>query len=272
MSDKRILYVSEEIEPYMPHSELARLGRMMPQTLHQKGYEIRTFMPKYGCVNERRNQLHEVIRLSGVNIIIDDNDHPLIIKVASLQPQRIQVYFIDNDDYFQKLSSDVDPIGSNRTDNDERDIFYARGTLETAKKLRWEPRIVHCDGLVSALTPIYLKELYRDDPVFHEAKIVYSVVPGTFTEPLSQRLIYKLHTDGISDEVLTEFKGMECNCNLLHKLAIAFSDGVMFHTEPDPELLAYAESKGKPVMQTTMEEVEADRYIEFYNSLTTDEA
>ena len=225
-------------------------------------------MPKYGAVNERRNQLHEVIRLSGMNIIIDDNDHPLIIKVASLQPQRIQVYFIDNDDYFQKLDTDEDAIGSNRTDNDERDIFYARGTLETAKKLRWDPRIVHCTGLVTALTPIYLRNLYADDPVFVNAKIVYSIVNDKFAEPLDRRLIYKLHSDGIPNDQLAEFQELPADCKLLHKIAIDNSDGVMFHTgEPDPELLEYVKSKGIPYTTAPMEGVDAEKYIEFYDSL-----
>ena len=123
MADKRILYVSQEVKPYLPETPESLIGNKLPQSIQDKKYEVRIFMPKYGGINERRNQLHEVIRLSGMNIIIDDTDHPLIIKVASLQPSRIQVYFIDSDDYFQKSKSDVDDFGSNRTDNDERAIF-----------------------------------------------------------------------------------------------------------------------------------------------------
>lgn len=272
MSDKRILYVNEEIAPYMPSTDLSQLGRQLPQKLHQKGYEIRTFMPKYGCINERRNQLHEVIRLSGANIIIDDNDHPLIIKVASLQPQRIQVYFIDNDDYFQKLSTDEDPRGSNRKDNDERDIFFSRGTLETAKKLRWDPSIIHCTGLVTSLTPIYLKHLYSEDPVFQNSKTVYSIVPGKDFDTLDPRILEKLAADSIPEAELQEFKELPLNGNLLHKLAIANSDGVIFHQEEaNKELIEYVESKGIPYIKTSLKEVDPEIYIRFYNSLHKNE-
>ena len=162
--------MSQEIAPYLPKGELSNLGRELPQAMQAAGYEVRTFMPKYGAVNERRNQLHEVIRLSGLNIPISDADHPLILKVASMQPSRIQVYFVDNDDYFLKSDDDSDDVGSNRDDNDERAIFFARGTMETVKKLRWEPDIIHCSGWVTSLVPMYLRRMYADDPSFADAR------------------------------------------------------------------------------------------------------
>ena len=139
MAKKRVLFISQEIVPYLPESEMANIGRFLPQGIQEKGKEIRTFMPRYGCINERRNQLHEVIRLSGMNLIINDTDHPLIIKVASIQSARMQVYFIDNDDYFQRKHTIADEKGAFLPDNDERSIFFARGVFETVRKLRWLP-------------------------------------------------------------------------------------------------------------------------------------
>ena len=157
MSKTKILFVTQEMIPYMPETEIAKTCRELPQAIQERGHEIRTFMPKYGSINERRNQLHEVIRLSGMNLIIDDTDHPLIIKVASIQAARMQVYFTDNDDYFQRKVGEV-MDEANREDNDERSIFYARGVLETVKKLRWEPDIIHCHGWLSSLVPLYVKK------------------------------------------------------------------------------------------------------------------
>lgn len=325
MTDKRILFVSQEVAPYLSYTPLSAFGKDLPTALHRKGYEIRIFMPKYGLVNERRNQLHEVIRLSGVNIIIDDNDHPLIIKVASLQPSRIQVYFIDNDDYFQKLASDEDPFGSNRSDNDERSIFFARGILETAKKLRWDTSVIHCAGVASALVPLYFRTSYADDVTLADAKVVYSVTDESLTVPVDPRIFDKLAADGINPEVLERLRNREFGVipiedeeeataeetpvseaetsgadagetpaveagtsgeegaeeaeeekpvpdraatNLMHALAIAGADGVIFQTEkPDPELLRFVEELGKPYIIHPLAPVNADDYIGFYNSL-----
>ena len=150
MDVNKVLFISQEITPYVPESPIATIGSDLPQRIQELGYEVRTFMPKYGCINERRNQLHEVIRLSGMNIIIDDSDHPLIIKVATLLPARMQVYFIYNDDYFMhNVTKDIETEISPE-DNDERSIFFVRGVMETVKKLRWEPEIIHCNGWISA--------------------------------------------------------------------------------------------------------------------------
>ena len=172
MKAKKILFVTQEMTPYVPASELAALGRDLPEEIQNKGREIRTFMPKWGNINERRNQLHEVIRLSGMNLIIDDTDHPLIIKVASIQSAHMQVYFIDNDDYFLKRQMGTDENGNEYADNGERAIFYARGVLETVKKLRWVPDIIHCEGWMSALVPLFVKTAYQDEPSFCDSKII----------------------------------------------------------------------------------------------------
>ena len=164
----KVLFITQEITPYVSESEMANIGRNLPQAIQEKGREIRTFMPKWGNINERRNQLHEVIRLSGMNLIIDDTDHPLIIKVASIQSARMQVYFIDNDDYFQNRMQAMDENGIEYDDNDSRAIFYARGVLETVKKLRWCPDVIHCHGWMTALAPLYIKKAYKE-PVDYAA-------------------------------------------------------------------------------------------------------
>lgn len=163
---------------------MAVLGRDLPQSIQEKGLEVRTFMPKYGFVNERRNQLHEVIRLSGMNLIIDDTDHPLIIKVATLQPARMQVYFIFNEDYFSHNITKQLETESSPEDNDERSMFFVRGVLETVKKLRWNPEVIHCIGWITALLPLYIKHYYNDDPAFSESKVVYSLFDNDFEQPL----------------------------------------------------------------------------------------
>lgn len=226
-------------------------------------------MPKYGGVNERRNQLHEVIRLSGLNIPINDNDHPLIIKVASMQPARIQVYFIDSDDYFQKEDSDIDEVGSNRDDNDERAIFFARGTIETVKKLRWEPTIVQCTGLITALAPLYLHNMYAADPAFSKAKVVYMVMPGEITGKVDPEVLRKLHEDGVPEEALKPFENGPFDTSLFHRLAISASDAVIFHTEtPDPDLLKMVEEKGLPYATLADLGDDPKKYVEFYDKIT----
>ena len=166
---------------------MSEIGRYLPQGVQEKGREIRTFMPRYGCVNERRNQLHEVIRLSGMNLVINDADHPLIIKVASIQAARMQVYFIDNEDYFQRKAVLHDADGNEFEDNDERAVFFARGVLETVIKLRWAPDIIHCHGWLTSLVPLYIKKYYYNDPLFQNSKLVYSVYNDDFKNTPGQQ-------------------------------------------------------------------------------------
>lgn len=272
MSDNRILFVSQEISPYLPSNEISDFGHKLPQSMQESGYEVRIFMPKYGSINERRNQLHEVIRLSGMNISIDDSDHPLIIKVASMQPGRIQVYFIDNDDFFQKLASDDDPEGSNRIDNDERSIFFARGTMETVKKLRWEPSIVHCAGWITALSPMYLRRMYADDPSFTDAKIVYSVTPRETSQKLNPKMLNKLVADGMPANDLNTYSSSGLDTQSMHKMAIEYSDAVVFHTpEPNPELLEIVRQRGIPYLTKEQFEQNIKAHDAFYKSLLGNE-
>lgn len=268
MDVNRVLYISQEITPYLAPNALSTFGRMLPQGIQESGIEVRTFMPRYGCINERRNQLHEVIRLSGMNLVIDDTDHPLIIKVATLQSSRMQVYFIDNDEYFQHHAVKDLEIRETPEENDERLIFFVRGVMETAKKLRWEPSVMHCSGWVTALSPMYIKKTYADDPTIGPAKVVYTLFDDAFEGTLDERFVEKLKMDGFSDEDLEPLGNGPVDCVALNKLAIRYADGVM-QASPDvpAELLDYARSLGKPVMSYNPDETDHAEVVEFYSSL-----
>ncbi len=269
MDTNKVLYISQEITPYLPDSPMAVLSQKLPQGIQEKGNEVRTFMPKYGCIKERRNQLHEVIRLSGLNIVIDDSDHPLIIKVATLQPARMQVYFIDNEDYFLRgqTTKELETVLSPE-DNDERIMFYVRGVAETVKKLRWDPNLVHCSGWVSALAPIYLKKIYSEDPAFNNAKIVYSLFDDKFEGTLNKRMVEKLKLEGFSKSDLSILGRSAVNWKTLNKLAIEYSDGIVQASpEIDPELKEYIEKSGKKFLPYPGDEDYIDKYAEFYAQL-----
>jgi starch synthase len=250
----------------LPETSLSKIGRFLPQGIQEKGKEIRTFMPRYGCINERRNQLHEVIRLSGMNLIIDDTDHPLIIKVASIQSARMQVYFIDNDDYFQRKHIVTDASGREFEDNDERALFFARGVIETVKKLRWAPDIVHCHGWMTSLVPVYLRNIYNDDPLFHNYKIIYSVYNNDFKTPFRNSFADKLRYDGIDGENLKMVKKPDF-VNVT-RLAIRNSDAVVIGSEEiNKDILKYIETNEKPVLAYQDESQYIDAYNDFYDKL-----
>lgn len=245
MSQKKILYISQEIYPYLDETPISNTSRYLPHAIQDRGKEIRAFMPKYGNINERRNQLHEVIRLSGMNLIIDDSDHSLIIKVASIQAARMQVYFIDNEDFFQNRETLVDKKGEEYDDNDERSIFFVRGVMETIKKLRWVPDIIHCHGWFTALAPLYIKRGYADDPCFKNARVVYSLYDETFQKPFNQNTAEKLRFEGIGDPEIEKVKsrGTMDYVNLM-KLAVDFSDGIIQGSDHiHPEVAAYVKEQ-----------------------------
>ena len=264
---KKVLYISQEINPYLPESPLSIAGRMLPQKAEEQGFEVRTFMPKYGCINERRNQLHEVIRLSGMNVIIDDTDHPLIIKVSTLQPARMQVYFIDNDDYFHFSPEKKLEIETSPEDNDERIMFFARGVIETVRKLRWSPAVIHCLGWVTAIVPLYLKSIYADDPAFAASKIVYALRSENFPGTLNARFQEKLKSD--TTDGCGQLPETDVDFLALNKIAIDNSDAVVIADENiDPQLIEYARQSGKPVLDFNPDpEAMAADYTQFYNNL-----
>jgi len=266
MEKKKILYISQEITPYLPESEMSEISRYLPQGVQEKGREIRTFMPRYGCVNERRNQLHEVIRLSGMNLVIEDTDHPLIIKVASIQTARMQVYFIDNEDYFHRKQVVANSKGEEFPDNDERALFFARGVLETVIKLRWAPDLIHCHGWMSALVPLFIKKYYFNNPLFKHSKVVYSVYNNDFKKPLNPALKNKVLLDGMipEDVVLLD----EPNYLNVNKLAIYYSDALIQGAKDiNPKLKKYIADSGKPFLGYQPRDNFIDAYDNFYEKI-----
>lgn len=263
---KKILFINQEISPYVPDSDLSLMGRMLPQTIQEKGHEIRTFMPKWGNINERRGQLHEVIRLSGMNLIIDDTDHQLIIKVASIQQSRVQVYFIDNDDYFTKRQMDTDESGMPYPDNGERAIFFARGVLETVKKLRWIPDIIHCQGWMSAVVPLYVKTAYHDEPSFAETKVVTSLFTNKLNSDLGKNFKKCLEFRDAKSDLLKKYHD-DFDFMELGKLAIDYSDGVIeADANANQELIDHTQAANIPLLSYPGEDF-ADSYEEFYEKL-----
>lgn len=231
MEKKRILFVSQEIYPFLAKSEISHNARKLPQGTQENGKEIRVFTPRFGSINERRHQLHEVIRLSGMNIIIDDNDHPLIIKVASIPAARLQVYFIDNDEFFKRKTNVADEKGVDFNDNDERSMFFCRGVLETVKKLGWKPDVIHCHGWMTSLMPLYIKKIYNKDPHFADTKVVYSIYDHNegFQSSWDERFHEKLKFDGFDEEVTNLVKSPSLDA--ITKAAVTFSDGVVQSSE-----------------------------------------
>ncbi|MDU1890041.1 MAG: glycogen/starch synthase [Dysgonomonas sp.] len=268
MGTKKVLYITQEITPYLPDSPIATNCRYLPQAIQEKGQEIRTFMPKFGNINERRNQLHEVIRLSGMNLIIDDTDHPLIIKVASIQAARMQIYFIDNDDYFKRKHMIADDNDVEFPDNDERSIFYIRGVLETIKKLRWIPDVIDCHGWMTALTGLYIKTAYADDPCFKNSKIVYSLYNDDFKQTFNNSFINKLKFDGIKDKDIADLKG-EVNYETLSNFAVKYADGIIQSQENiNPNILDCVNKSGKQFLPYQGNwESSADSINNFYENL-----
>lgn len=267
MTVNKVLYISQEISPYLPETPFSVFNRDLPQSLSESGIEVRTFMPRYGAINERRNQLHEVIRLSGLNIEINDTDHPLIIKVATLLPSRMQVYFIDNDDFFARHANELE-TDTHAAENDRRSIFFVRGVLETAKKLRWIPSVIHCSGWISVLAPLYLRHVYGDDPAFSDTKVVFTLYDRELPAEFGPEFIDMLMSDGIPREALKAIDGGKIDLQALNRLAIDHADAIAVSDENiDPATLEYARQSGKPLLEYPGDRPYAEAYGEFYRSL-----
>jgi starch synthase len=265
MNGKKILFVSSELVPYLPENEVSLMSYETPKMVNSNGGQIRIFMPKYGNINERRHQLHEVIRLSGMNLVINDMDMPLIIKVASIPKERIQVYFIDNDEYFKRKATFTDKEGNLFPDNDQRAIFFAKGVMETVKKLNWSPDIIHVHGWMASLLPLYLKKYYADEPLFADSKIVLSVYGKTFEGELDKDMVKKITFDGIPEDEITALGSPTYN-NLL-KVAVDFSDAVILASENIPEELnAHIANLQKPVLPYVPVQEFEEAYANFYNT------
>ena len=265
MKDKRILYVSSEVVPYLPETEISSMSFEAPRMVNKQGGQIRIFMPRYGNINERRHQLHEVIRLSGINLVINDLDMPLIIKVASIPKERIQVYFIDNEEYFKRKATLTDEDGKLFPDNDERSIFFAKGVIETVKKLNWAPDIIHVHGWLASLLPLYLKKYYGDEPLFSNSKIVTSLYNQSFDETLNKEMINKIKFDNISEDSVSMLA--DPTYNNLMKVAVDHSDALIIGSEEIPkDLQDYLNNTDKPVLGYHPLDSFSEAYTDFYNT------
>ena len=261
----RVLFVNSEIMPFLPETPISRIGRYLPQGIQERKKEIRAFMPRYGCINERKNQLHEVIRLSGMNIIIGDVDRTLVIKVASITAARIQVYFIDNDDYFRRKQITYDSDGKFFEDNGQRAIFFARGVLETVKKLRWAPDIIHCQGWISHLVPLYLKKVYNGDPIFSGSKVVTSIYNDISTEEFPASFKDAIPSGAIKPEDVS-FLDTPTGINLA-EMAAMYSDGIIIGApDVDEGLVKFCKGLDVPVLPFDEESINSGRYVEEYDS------
>jgi len=259
MAKKKILFITPAIFPYLPENYISSICRFLPQGIQERENEIRTFMPKYGLINERKNMLHEVIRLSGQNIIIEDTDYPLIIKVASLQSVRMQVYFIDSDDFFRRKALYFDEENCFFEDNDSRILFYAKGVIETVRKLGWNPDIVHCHGWVCSLIPIFIRTVFKDNPLFQDVRIVTSLYNDYFPDKFSSQFLKKLKITGIPRHSLSHFKGV-AGYDTVMKTAIDFSDAtVVGHPNITPSLKKYLKKYEHPILYHP----ETDEYLEY---------
>jgi starch synthase len=266
MKKTRVLFVSHEIYPFLDQTEMGRISRFLPQGTQERGKEIRTFMPRFGVINERRNQLHEVIRLSGMNLIINDHDHPLIIKVASIQSARMQVYFIDNEEYFQRKALFHDMRNKFFKDNEDRSVFFCRGVLETVKKLGWNPDIIHCHGWMSSLIPFFVKTGYKDDPMFRDSKVICSVYNDAFDESFSDKFVNKLMMEGVNPAEAKELKNADYTSLMAN--AIAKSDGIIYGSQEIHTSVANILKKsGKPVLEYQSPDNYLDAYNAFYDEI-----
>ncbi|MAX05551.1 MAG: glycogen synthase [Flavobacteriales bacterium] len=263
MEKKRVLYVSQEINPYTGETSMGDVANLLPQKTQENGKDIRIFLPRFGTINERRHQLHEVIRLSGMNLIIDDFDHQLIIKVASIQKLRLQVYFIDNEEYFPSRQMFHDVEDNFMSNNDERMIFYCKGVIETVRKLGWAPDIIHCQGWFASLVPMYIKKLYAQEPLFDNVKVIYSVFDTSFDGVLSNSLTEKLLFEKLEESDVSGIQ--QSNINNLHKFAIDYADAVVqASANIDKRILSHIKSSGKPFMEYPGAEDYIDAYQDFY--------
>lgn len=263
----KVLFIHQEITPYLKETPMSLIGRYLPQGIQEKGKEIRIFMPRFGNINERRNQLHEVIRLSGMNMIINDTDHPLIIKVASIQKARIQIYFIDNDDFFTKRKTTIaDKDGVLFEDNDDRTVFFSRGVIETVRKLNWPPDVIHCHGWMTSLVPLYIKRAFKDNPLFSESKVVYSLYDDDFEGAFRDSYDKKLKMPGIVGKEIKWLKNpVYAN---IQKSALDFADGIVIASpNVNPEVEKYARSLNKPILEYQGEENYVDAYNDFYDKI-----
>ncbi len=271
MTDKKkVLFVTQEMDPYTALSEISSVVGRLPEYAQSNHMEIRVLMPKYGTINERRHRLHEVVRLSGMNIIVDDDDFPLIIKVASLPNARLQVYFLDNEDFFKRKSVFSDDSGNPFADNPERMIFFCKGVIETVRKFGWPPDIIHCHGWMTSLIPIFIREAYKTEPLFHHSKIIYSVYNNSLEKSFDDSFVSKASINSLETEDLHAY--MNGSGVTLDKGAIHYADALIRGSEEyTNELEELLENTEKPTLAYQNEEELLGAYVDFYHSLLEEE-
>lgn len=265
MSKIRILYVASEINPFLQTSEVADFVRKLPQAMQEKGMEIRILVPRFGIINERKNRLHEVVRLSGINIPVGDEEKPLIIKVASIPNAKLQVYFIDNEDYFHRKSVFHDKENKFYADNDERAIFFCKGAIETVRKLGWSPDIVHCNDWITSFIPLYLKTTYKNDPLFKNAKTVFTIYNNSFTHKFNEDIMDKVKMLDIEDAMLGSLKSADFEGFI--KMGMEFSDAVIVAGENKKLDDLFKKMKEKKVETIGKDQDYTESYFNLYNEL-----
>lgn len=260
---KKILFVSSEMSPFLEESPVSTIARMIPQAIQEKDNEIRILVPRFGVINERRNRLHEVVRLSGMNIAINDTDNPLIIKVASIPGTKMQVYFLDNEDFFHRKAVFEDKETEFFKDNDERTIFFCKGALETVKKLGWIPDIIHCQGWMTSLIPLYIKTIYKDEPVFKNSKVIYSVFNDDFKGSLGDQFAAKATLNELEDSALEAYASADWNS--LKRGGIMHSDAIV-NCCPGSASDMQEQLANKLVLEHSDENT-GDKYMDFYDKV-----
>lgn len=266
MSKLRILYVASEINPFLQTSEVANFLRTLPQAMQERGMEIRILVPRFGLINERKNRLHEVVRLSGINIAVGEEEKPLVIKVASIPNAKLQVYFIDNEDYFQRKSVFHDKQERFYEDNDERAIFFCKGVIETVKKLGWAPDIVHCNDWMTSLIPMYLKTTYKNDPLFKDTKTVFGIYSNGFSHTFGDDLLNKVKMVDIDDTILAPLKSKDFTGFI--KMGMEYADTVIKGNDVSAELNQLIEDFSKDKKFEISIEEEQQAHEELYGIYT----
>ena len=269
MEKKRILYVSQEISPYTGETPMGDISSVLPQHMQEQGMDIRMFLPRFGTINERRHQLHEVIRLSGINLIINDMDMPLILKVASIPKERMQVYFIDSEDYFKDRKVEFDKNNKLYKDNDERSIFFAKGVIETIKKLNWIPDLVHVHGWIASFVPLYLKKYYNEDPQFENTKVIVSLYENNLSGKMHKEMVNKLKYDKIQDKNLSLLENP--TYENLYKISLALSDGVIFTSDIKSDFEDILKKIKIPKLECFSKSDYEKEYLGFYEKFLSDD-
>ena len=267
MSKKRVLFVTQEMQPYTALTEVSELVKSLPVYTHDKGMEIRVLMPRFGTINERRHRLHEVVRLSGMNIIVDDDDYPLIIKVASLPGARLQVYFLDNDEFFKRKFIFNDENGKPYEDNTDRMVFFCKGVIETVKKFGWAPDIIHCHGWMTSLVPLYLKTAYAHEPLFENSKVVYSVYNQKhIPKNIEKNFLSKAAINNLEADQLTAYQnGKGIN---LDKGAVNYADAIIQGSEKIENTVSKTiNTLDKPHLSFVKDDGYLSEYLDFYKEL-----